>query len=130
MKFSMKNFGQIGLIILLSSCSIFDVGKNEIISEIANPIEDKKAIVFLKRGNATADNSVQITLSGLDFNLKNSETGNIFIADTNYGKAELENSVKTIWSANDTLIVEFDKSLRVFKKEPIIGGVTIIYTEK
>lgn len=130
MTFLMKKFWQIGLIILISSCSIFDVEKNEIINELANPIKNKKAIVFLKGGNATADNSVQIILSGIDFNLKNLETGNIFIADTNYGKADLENSVRTIWPANDTLIVEFDKSLRVFKKETILDGVTIIYTEK
>ena len=119
-----------GILIMISSCSIFGPPENKISIDIANQSKNRKAALFIKGGNATVDDSVHLTLCEFNCRISNKATGNIFIADTNYGRVSLNNSITLNWTGNDSLIVSFDKLLRVFKKEKMYQGVTIVYKEK
>src|SRR5687767_7250884 len=101
---------------LVSSCTLLDSGENNVISEIYNMQESKKAILFIKEGNATVDHSFQVSLTGYDYVLNKKDVGNIFIADSNHGQTVIDSSSVTAhWISNDSLILTYDRLLRTFR---------------
>ena len=115
--------------LLVTSCfQIFDIGQNSKLKETYNNLASKKAILFLKEGNATADNSLQVTVAGYDYELDKKEVGNTFTVDSDHNKTKQDtNSINFTWLTKDTLQIDYDKHLRTFIQEKIIDGVTIIY---
>ena len=88
----------------------------------------KKAILFLKEGNATADNSLQVTVTGHDHQLDKKEVGNTFSVDSDHNATNQDSSsINFTWLANDTLRIDYDKKLRTFTQESNVEGVIIIY---
>lgn len=103
-------------LILLSSCNILESGENKILTEVYNGKQSKKAILFLKGGNATTDNSLQIKLAGYVYQLEAEDVGNVLRSDSNYGKVELDSSAISVAWQDDTLVIVLDKELRTFTK--------------
>ncbi|QBZ97566.1 hypothetical protein [Flavobacterium sangjuense] len=73
-------------------------------------------------------------MAGIDSDemLENNETGNIFIADYNHGEAKMKDGMVYVnprWLNNETLIIDYDKNARTFKKEDSENGIKIIYKE-
>jgi hypothetical protein len=113
---------------LLTACTLFDDGDNILQQEVYNLNRSKKAILFLKEGNATTDNSLHISILQSNESLNASDNGNVLTADSNRSKVSLGiNVVKLDWRGNDTLIVEMNKDLRTFVKKTQIEGVIILY---
>ena len=115
-----------------TSCfQIFDIGQNTTIKETYNNQASKKAILFLKGGNATADNSLQVTVAGYDYELDKKEVGNAFSVDSDHNATKQDSSsINFTWLTSDTLKIDFDKKLRTFAQEKNVQGVTIIYVAR
>ncbi len=116
------------LLFVLYSCIDFSDSKNEILKESTNYEGMKSCILFIKSGGATVGDSYQISVRPRQYNLKDSDTGNVFIADDHDGAIGSDTSrVNFEWLSFDTLKISFDKKLRVFKMDSKTEGAIIIY---
>src|SRR5688500_17080864 len=107
------NFSLLVLTVILS-CNIFDDSRNRILKQECDYEGIRKAILFSKEGSATTDNSIHLSLVGCFENIKENQTGSIFVAD---GNAVLDStSVSFKWNGFDTLQVTYDSRLRIFKQ--------------
>jgi hypothetical protein len=122
----------ITLSVFATSCfQIFDSGPNKILKESYNREQSKKAILFLKGGNATTDNSLQVTISDYDYELDKTEVGNTLTTDTDHNKTNLDSaSVNFKWISNDTILLDYDKNLRIFLRNEIVNGVYVKYLSR
>lgn len=133
-KMEYRNSMLVLLSIFIVGCKIFDESTNELIIEHYNPSQNLKVIVFEKLGNATTNNSLQITLNRYNYELKNSDTGNIFIADGIEGLNNPKDSLVLVsWLSNDTLEINYPPSFRTLKMEEMLetefGKVIIKYDD-
>lgn len=98
--------------------------------EVYSPNKEQKAVVFEYDCGATTDFSTHISIINGNENLEKTDSGNLFVADSNHGEANMIGEiidVKLIWKNNDTLIIDYDKRARVFKNKLSKSGVDIIY---
>ena len=114
---------------LISSCSLdLGTGESTTLKQLANNSKTKKAILLENNGNATVDNSLQVSVVDFNYQVSNKDLGNTFIVDRDHGKTILDSaSIGFIWTSQDTLQIDYDKRLRTFAQENNINGVTIIY---
>lgn len=116
------------LLFILSSCLDLSDTANEIVKKRADYEEIKNCILFIKSGGATVGDSYQISIVPYQNKLKDSDTGNIFIADDHDGSISAGTSrIDFEWVSFDTLKVSFDKRLRVFKMITETKDAKIIY---
>ena len=116
------------LVFILSSCLHLSDNKNEIVKLQIAYDGMKNCILFIKSAGATVGDSYQISILPYQEKLKNSDTGNIFIADDSGGGIPSDTSrVNFEWLSFDTVKVSFDKRLRVFKMNTKSKGATIVY---
>ena len=86
--------------------------------EYYNPKSSMKVIVFEKLGNTTVNNSVQASIQGYDYELKNEDIGNVFVADKIEGTRQSVDSILIAnWINNETLELIYPKNIRIFKNE-------------
>jgi hypothetical protein len=110
---------------------MFDSGPNTILKESYNSLQSKKAILFLKGGNATTDNSLQVTIGDYTYELGEKEVGNIFTTDSDHNKTNLDSSsINFKWITNDSLVIDFDSSLRTFIQKDRVEDVYIMYIRR
>ena len=98
--------------------------------EIYSPNKEQKAVVFEYDCGATTDFATHISILDGDEILEKTDSGNLFIADSNHGEANMKGEIidiKVNWKNNDTLIIDYDKRARIFKNKPSKSGVNIIY---
>ena len=77
-----------------------------------------KVIVFEKLGNATVNNSIQASIHGYDYELKNEDVGNVFVADKIEGiKKSMDSILVANWINNETVEFIHPKNIRTFKTE-------------
>ena len=110
----------------LQSCIDITDNKNEILKERTEYQGIKNCILFIKSGGATVGDSYQISIMPYQDKLKDSDTGNIFIAD-GQALSRDTSSINFEWISFDTLRISFDKNFRVFKMNTKIKDVTIVY---
>lgn len=84
--------------------------------------------MFIKHGGATVRSSIQVSIMQADNSLTVNAAGNVFIADDSIGTVE-KDDVRLLWRHQDTLEVSYYKKLRLFKSEPQLMGITILYKE-
>lgn len=118
-----------GLIIFLSSCfQLLEPGNNEVLKDIYSPSKKNRAILFLKNGNATTDNSLQVSIKKAEDKLDQTEAGNIFTTDANHGKARIDsNAIDLRWIDNNNLLITYYKNLRTFTQVKKMGNINIKY---
>jgi hypothetical protein len=98
------------------------------LKQVANNSKTKKAVLLENSGNATVDNSLQVSVVDYNYQVSNKDLGNVFIVDSDHGKTILDSvSIGFTWTSQDTLQIDYDKKLRTFTQENSINGVTIIY---
>lgn len=93
-----------------------------------------KILVFSVNCGATSDFSTQISLVDSDYILKNDDAGNIFSADSDHGKAKMNEGreiieLKTNWINNNSIEIEYPKNARIFKNDDERNDVEIIYKQ-
>ena len=91
-----------------------------------------KVIVFEKLGNATVNNSIQASIHGYDYELKNEDVGNVFVADKIEGiNQSIDSILIANWINNETVELVYQKNIRTFKTEKRfennVGKVRIEY---
>lgn len=110
---------------------MFDPGCTKLLKSVKNPTGTRLAIIFLKGGNATESDSIQISVKDADDKLDETEVGNAFIADSDHGKAAVNtNQVDLRWIGNYRLLITYNKKLRTFIKVTQISDVALSYRER
>ncbi len=120
----------IGTILLFVWVVFSDMCINELIRQVPIANSGKRVVIFERDCGATTGFGTEVSIIDSDESLGNS-SGNIFIADTNHGKAPSSNSggpivqIKVI--SEKKIKIFYDKRARVFKKEPQFDGIAIEY---
>jgi hypothetical protein len=132
MNFRIKPLSIFFLTALFSSCfQLFDSGPNTLIKKVFNSSKGKQAILFLKGGNATSNNSLQVSIKNSVDDLDKTEVGNTFTADANHGNTSLDsNAVTFTWLTDTKLQVNYKTSLRTFIQLTNVNGVDILYKKQ
>ena len=114
----------------LTACLDISGSKNQVLQEVISPAKNKKAILFIKYTGATSDNSLQISLNKENYELQETEAGNIFTADSDHGKTQLDTSViRFNWISEDTLVIRYDNKLRTFTRSEKFMETVIKYEQ-
>lgn len=109
----------IGLMLFatITSCQFFENSENLLIKEFYNPRQSMKVIVY-ERGNATTNNSIHASIEGYDYELRNTDKGNIFIADEfEKTKFTKDSFLLVNWISNELVEINYPASVRIFKIE-------------
>lgn len=123
------------ILLTLFSCNIFDENKNIIVKEYSNPQKSLKVIVFKKDGNATVNNSVQVSVESFNHKLQNSDTGNIFIADEKeFINLPSDSLILVKWFGNNEVEINYPSEAQILKIEKTveseIGKVKVIHNSR
>jgi hypothetical protein len=117
---------------LLSYWISSDMCRNNLISETPSPNKQIKAVIYERDCGATADFSTQISVLPINRLLPRSESGNLFIADTNHGEAPNGSKggpeVRIQWRGDKVLSVAYHKAARVFLERSKTHNITVIYS--
>ncbi len=122
-----------GLTILtaLQFCDLFETSKNEILFEECTFSNTHKAVLFIKPGNATTDNSIHLSIIDCEENLKDSQTGSVFVANSDHGNTKIDSDCVTFkWQSEDTLIVYYDSTLRIFNQQTFMKDLVVFYEKR
>jgi len=100
---------------------------NEVVKEFPNG-DDEKAVLFMKYGGATTDNSLQVSVLDKRDKIKDDEVGNVFTSDVEEGTID-KSDVSINWKSSDTLEILYNKRVRTFIKKSKYDSVRIFYKE-
>lgn len=118
------------IIKLLSILGNFGVD-NYIIDEVYSPDDKYKAVIFDRDTGATTDFNTQISIISSKSSLPN-DPGNLFIADTNHGRAPSGKGggpeVTISWISSTEIIITYHRKARIFKQEGSIKSIQAKYT--
>lgn len=109
------------LLCTLVSCTSFFNEKPIILKEINNDNKTKKAILFLKGGNAVTNDSFHATILPSDENIDDEDMGNVLTAELRVDSTQLK------WINNYNLEISYPKATKIFKKEASIDDIKLIY---
>jgi hypothetical protein len=118
------------LCLILAGCYNLDLGTDEStqLKEQPNRANTKKAVLLENSGNATVDNSLQVSILNYSDKVPKHALGNTFTADRNHGATSLDSSsINFNWLSDDTLQIEYNGKLRTFMQNPEVNGVTVLY---
>lgn len=122
-------------LLMIWSCNTFDESKNIIVKEFYNPQKSLKVIVFEKTGNATVNNSIQVSIESKDYNLTNADNGNTFIADKKgFLKLPNDSLILVKWVDNKKVEINYPSDAEIFKIEKSveseIGKVKVLHNSR
>jgi hypothetical protein len=110
-----------------------DMCGNNPISVTPSPDKQMKAVIYERDCGATTGFSTRVSVLHSDQALLRSESGNLFIADTDHGKApngpKGGPEVRVQWRGDKALSVAYHKAARVFLERPKIQDITVTYTQ-
>ena len=117
------------LLPIVTGCS--DMCANEVASRAEAPDGKHSAIMFQRDCGATTGFSTQISLSASGD--EPSGGGNTFRADGNHGAAVTGDWggpwAEMRWTDNDTLLIRYASTSRIFERNEQVAGVKIRYQE-
>lgn len=103
---------------------------NQIIEEVLSPNGNNRITVFERNCGATTGFSTQISIMNSERTLPN-EGGNLFIADTDHGKAPSGPGggpkVEVTWRNNNMVIIKHHNNARIFKAKSKLKNVNVSY---
>jgi hypothetical protein len=103
--------------------------ENRLIEQVVAPGGGAKAVVFERRCAAPTGFSTQVSVLGPDDRLPDMP-GNVFIAG-NGGRISRGRSFITVtWPSATKLAIGFESGTAVFKGEPRVGAVEIVYVRR
>lgn len=110
---------------LVSAC------RNDMLATIPSPSGGRKLVIFQRSCGATTGFSTQASLLPARDRLRGS--GNLFIADTDHGKAPSGRGggpqLDAQWLAEDTLELRYHPQARVFLADSMQAGVMIWFVK-
>jgi hypothetical protein len=106
---------------------------NEILETVLSPDGNWQAVIFRRDCGATTGYSTQVSIISAKAKLPN-KGGNVFVADTDHGKAPEQESggpkVKAEWLDNKNIRISHHTDARVFLAEKKQSGVLINYEKQ
>ena len=128
---SSKSLPLASLTLFLSSCiNLAGDCSNVLLNEVRSPSVKLKAAIFRRDCGATTGFSTQVSILPADKKLPN-EGGNIFVADTDHGKAPSGPGggpeVEARWISENELLIKHDSRAGVFHSQHVLENVTIRY---
>ncbi len=105
---------------VMTSCLQTDC-VNEVSKELASPDGKMKIVLFSRDCGATTGFNMQAMVLGANESLPDTP-GNAFIFD------DCEASVS--WQNDNSVLVVFDRNVRVFQKELSVSGISFEYRQK
>jgi hypothetical protein len=100
--------------------------------EVRSPSGKLKAVIFQRDCGATNGFSTHVSILSADEKLPN-EGGNIFIENTDHGKAPSGPGggpeVEVTWRGESELLIRHDSRARVFQSVQALGDVKILYEQ-
>lgn len=122
----------LGIFILFHLFDTTGLCANKVFKEVFSPNKKIKAVLFSRDCGATTDFSTQISIMHQYESLKNKETGNLFISDSDHGKAPRGitggSPVKIDWITDDSIHITYHSDARIFKKIMKCKGIKIGYS--
>jgi len=116
------------LSIPFAGCFSLGTGNSTVLQEMSNNAKTKKAVLLENSGNATVDNSLQVSILDYGTQVSDKELGNTFTVDSNHGNATLNSaSISFSWLSDDTLQIDYDSTLRTFIQNKEVDGVRVLY---
>jgi hypothetical protein len=110
-----------------------DMCGNTIVQVIESPDKQHKIVVFERNCGATTDFSTQISILNAEEELGKDDNGNVFSADSDHGKAEINSenivNVEAEWNGNSDIVIRYDEKVQVFRAEKQTEGITISYNK-
>jgi hypothetical protein len=104
---------------------------NDLLETLSSPSGGLKLVIFQRDCGATTGFSTQASLLGVSDTLQGS--GNVFIADTDRGKAPSGPGggpqLAARWIAKDTLELRYHPQARIFLADSVQRGITIRYVK-
>jgi hypothetical protein len=114
------------------SCSLSGCG-SQLLSEVPSPDRVLKAVIFERDCGATTGFTTQVSILPRDNVLPN-ETGNVFIAGDNHGRAVGGlgggPKVDVKWTGPRELLVVFDARASTTKVAQSVSGVKVTFQEQ
>jgi hypothetical protein len=118
---------------ILSYWIASDMCGNSLISETPSPNKQMKAVIYERDCGASTGFSTQVSVLPIDRPLPRSESGNLFIADTDHRKAPSGPKggpeVRVQWRGDKVLSVVHHKAARVFLERSKIQDITVTYAQ-
>ena len=103
--------------------------ENRVIDQVVAPGGGAKAVVFERRCGAPTGFSTQVAVIGPDDRLPDTP-GNAFIAG-NGGRVSRGHAFVTVaWPSPTKLAIGFENGAAVFKGEPRVGAIEIVYVRR
>lgn len=120
------------LVLMLTSCfQLFEPGTYTVLKISSSPSNQNRAILLMQGGNATLDNSLQVSIKKENDELAKFEIGNVFTVDSNHGKAILDsNAIDLNWVDNNNLQITYNKNLRTFAQVKKVENINIQYIKR
>jgi hypothetical protein len=110
-------------VVVLANTGCFDIAGtcgNTVVSESPSPDSALRAVVFERNCGATTAFTTHVSVLENGVTLPDS-VGNVFVAD------EYRIQTAARWSSPGTIEIRHDSRARVFKSEPAIGNVRVVY---
>ena len=121
-------------LIVLGTFALFSTGcsdtcANEIVTEIASPARDFKAVMFRRDCGATTSYSTQVSILAEGAEL--SGTGNVYRADDDHGVAPVGKWdgpwAEIRWIGPRQLLVRYAAGSRIFEQSDDQSGISVSY---
>ena len=107
---------------------------NDLIARIPSPDARYDAVVFQRDCGATTGFSTQVSILRSRDSLPSDSSGNVFVADTDHGKAPAGPgggpSVDVRWTSPDSLEIRRDPRTRVFRTLDRLGSVHVTHVPR
>lgn len=92
---------------------------NQVLLEVVSPDQRYKVVVFLRDCGATTNYSSHVSIVPARHKITNRSGGNVFIADTDHGRAPAgingAPEVEVAWQSANELSIRYNKAVRIFK---------------
>lgn len=91
-----------------------------------------ECLVFSVDCGAASDYSTHISIVKSNYILVKNEKGNVFVADSDHGNAEMNGKIIKLqieWIDDKNIVIQYHKNARVFKDKKLEKGVNIVYKE-
>jgi len=109
-----------------------DMCGNRIIKKINSPNKRNTIVIFERDCGATTNFSTQISIIRKGKKLEN-EKGNLFSADSDNGKAEVNKygiiKVQANWIDEKHILIKFDKNAQIYERKNSLNGISVTYEE-
>ena len=129
---AMLTVAAVALVAVLAQWFPRSMCANELVSEIRSPDGERKVVVFQRDCGATTAASIQASVVAADAPLP-STGGNLFVADSDHGKAPVTGSgtpeLQVAWTSPREVVLRHDARARVFKSADRVDDVRASYVE-